>query len=183
MNSEHTARLAHGFCSPDLSSLAPFRLGWVARLFKVKILRTGSESVPPCRGSRGFGPLVVTFAGRLKGAAPVLRCPWASYFGRCMASARHFLGSRNHGLGVRLHNLGHCYSPWLNFKGRQSATAFGILLVLIPMALAGWWPAIVFADADWFAFESGWLVGGQCFASCGDVGVHLWVVPPSSCWS
>ena len=106
MNSEHTARLAHGFCSPDLSSLAPFRLGLVARLFKVKILRTGSESVPPCRGSRGFGPLVVTFAGRLKGAAPVLRCPWASYFGRCMASARHFLGSRNHGLGVRLRNLG-----------------------------------------------------------------------------
>jgi glycerol-3-phosphate acyltransferase PlsY len=76
--------------------------------------------------------------------------------------------------------LGHCYSPWLGFKGGKGvATGLGALAVLSPLA------ALFGALAFWLAFAatktgslsslSGLLAGAVSHVLLAPVGTYLWI--------
>jgi len=123
----------------------PFGL-LVARIFKVKDLTSqGSGNIGATNVSRvlGFWPAgALTFAlDLLKGILPVLALlPMGSqiWLGTFGLPETDFSATAIWSAGL-FAVLGHCYSPWLHFKGGKGvATGFGVLVVLSPLAgLAG----------------------------------------------
>ncbi len=76
--------------------------------------------------------------------------------------------------------LGHCYSPWLNFKGGKGvATAFGVILILSPIAalagVIGFVLAFIHKRIVSLASISGLLVAAIACLIWNPIGVHLWI--------
>jgi glycerol-3-phosphate acyltransferase PlsY len=98
----------------------------LARRRGVDIRTTGSGNIGATNVARVVGlglGLVVLVLDAAKGAAPVLVVRWLD-LGPWTAAAA--------GLGAV---LGHCFSPWLGFRGGKGvATALGVFLALDPLA-------------------------------------------------
>lgn len=123
----------------------PFGL-WVARAFHVVDLREqGSGNVGATNVARvaGFWPAgFLTFLlDFLKGAIPVFLVvqPESQESIRALFGAANPFSESTPWLCGLFAVVGHCFSPWLKFRGGKGvATGFGALLALSPMAaLAG----------------------------------------------
>jgi glycerol-3-phosphate acyltransferase PlsY len=121
----------------------------VARAFKIKDLRVkGSGNIGATNVSRvvGFWPAgFLTFLfDLLKGAGPIALMAYTG-LPDALGSLIHIQDGSSLTTPLLLWSmglfavLGHCYSPWIQFKGGKGvATAFGVLAVLSPLsALAG----------------------------------------------
>ena len=123
----------------------------VARLFKVKDLQSrGSGNIGATNVSRvlGFWPagLIVFLLDGLKG---VLGAALGSQFGQALSQSFQGNGWAGNWDFSNLPSssgwwfglaavIGHCFTPWLKFKGGKGvATGFGALLVLSPIAACG----------------------------------------------
>lgn len=138
-------------CCAFLIGSIPFGL-LIARAFHVRDLtRKGSGNIGATNVSRvvGFWPAgFLTFVLDVgKGAVPLLVLAFTGLYGS-LASRLGGLPTDATPSGSPLWIiwtaglftvLGHCYSPWLQFRGGKGvATGFGVLLVLSPVsALAG----------------------------------------------
>ncbi len=135
---------------PALALISAFLMGsvpfglWIARAFKVRDLTSrGSGNIGATNVSRvvGFWPagFLTLLLDSFKGALPILVCipvgvslwaPWLQLEGL------EFSMPLLWGLGLAA-VLGHCFSPWLRFRGGKGvATGFGALAVLSPGAAA-----------------------------------------------
>lgn len=134
--------------APWVAAAAAFALGSVpfglliARLFQVKDLRDrGSGNIGATNVSRvlGFWPAgALTFALDLvKGAVPILLLRPAGtelWAGALDVSVPELSPLAVWSVGLAA-VLGHCYSPWLRFRGGKGvATGLGAILVLSPWA-------------------------------------------------
>lgn len=168
----------------------PFGL-FVARVFKVKDLpQRGSGNIGATNVSRvvGFWPAgFITFLlDVIKGAlAVLLAMPMGS---RALAM---ILGIGSEANPVEVGQtlswaagffsvLGHCYSPWLHFKGGKGvATGLGVVLVLSPISalfgLVGF--ALTFMHRRIASLSSiaGLILTATAYMVLNPVGVHLWV--------
>ena len=158
----------------------------VARLFKVKDLtERGSGNIGATNVSRvlGFWPAgALTFAlDLLKGALPVLAVLpegsrlWMGAFGlpetELSEAVRWAVGL----FAV----LGHCYSPWLHFKGGKGvATGFGAVLVLSPLSglagLVAFGVTFLSTRIGSLSSLSGLIVASVCHLVFEPIGAHLW---------
>ncbi len=164
----------------------PFGL-FVARMFRAGDIRAqGSGNIGATNVSRvaGFWPAgAVTLAlDMLKGALPVLflaiddGATIGSWFGEPQYAAPTTLVWLAGFVAI----LGHCFSPWLRFKGGKGvATGFGAIAVLSPWGALG--GAIAFA-VTFLTKRIGSLssLTGLLFASIvhlvmNPAGPHLWV--------
>ncbi len=107
----------------------------VGRLFyRTDIRRVGSGNIGAMNALRALGragAIAVLLFDALKGFAPTL---WALPSGATPAS-----------LVAAAAVLGHCFSPWLRFKGGKGvATSFGAIFALC-------WPAGLVAAGGWLA--------------------------------
>lgn len=132
-----------------LAGSIPFGL-LIARLFQVKNLRThGSGNIGATNVSRvvGFWPagFLTFFMDVLKGAALVLVVAHTGFPSLLASVVSPSLDPVPLVTPLLLWSigllavLGHCYSPWLQFRGGKGvATGFGAMLALSPIsALAG----------------------------------------------
>ena len=186
--------------SPSISQLIPlischvaFLLGsipfglLVAKLFKVHDLSSrGSGNIGATNVSRvlGFWPAgAMTLAlDMLKGMLPVFLLQpmgfglWSSAAGLENITVPLTL---TWGVGVAA-VLGHCFSPWMHFKGGKGvATGFGILLLLSP--ISGLIGALAFI-VTFFSTKTGSLssIAGLILATMTHLivyptGTHLWL--------
>lgn len=162
----------------------------LARLFKVKDLaQQGSGNIGAANVARvvGFWPAgVLTFALDFgKGALAVfLATPAGAQLlfnllgGSSDAGqeAVHLSASWGAGFAVV---LGHCFSPFLNFRGGKGvATAFGVLLLLSPISagfgLLGFVIAFLYRRIVSLASMAGLGTATVGFLVLNPIGVHLW---------
>ena len=178
---------------PVVSCVVAFLLGsvpfglLVARLFKVNDLSSrGSGNIGATNVSRvlGFWPAgAMTLAlDMLKGMIPVFLLQplgfglWSSAAGLGEYSVPLTL---TWGVGLAA-VLGHCFSPWMHFKGGKGvATGFGIVLLLSP--ISGLIGALAFI-ITFLSTRIGSLssIAGLIMATTTDlivypVGAHLWL--------
>jgi glycerol-3-phosphate acyltransferase PlsY len=76
--------------------------------------------------------------------------------------------------------LGHCFSPWLNFKGGKGvATGLGIILVLSPLSalfgVIGFAITFFYKRMGSLASIAGIALAAVTYVVLNPVGVHLWV--------
>ncbi len=76
--------------------------------------------------------------------------------------------------------LGHCFSPWLNFKGGKGvATGLGVVLVLSPISalfgVIGFIVGFLYRRIVPLANIAGLLLASVTYVVLNPVGVHLWV--------
>jgi acyl phosphate:glycerol-3-phosphate acyltransferase len=125
--------LVGAFVAAFLIGSIPF--GFViGRIFYHRDIRTqGSGNIGAMNALRTlgkFGAVVVLLLDALKGFAPTL-------------VAATFVGPRAASLVAAGAVLGHCFSPWLRFKGGKGvATSFGAIFALC-------WPAGLVAAGGW----------------------------------
>jgi len=141
----------------------------VSRIFyKTDIRKAGSGNIGAMNALRSLGKrgaIAVLILDVAKGLIPL-----ALFMGYCTIflsahSACFALGALLAAAAV----LGHCFSPWLKFKGGKGvATSFGVLFALS-------WPAGLVAIA-------GWLVGALAtsYSSVGSILAHL--AAPLALW-
>lgn len=183
----------------SLLLLVPFLLGsvpfglWMARLFHVKGLREkGSGNIGATNVSRvvGFWPAgFLTFVlDTLKGALPplVMALPGFKEWWEGLPAAFELpLSSPATSptwiwLSGLCAVLGHCYSPWLRFKGGKGvATAFGMILVVSPIsalvALMGFGAAFYAKRTASIASITGMILAAATHVTLYPVEPHLWV--------
>lgn len=179
--------------------LIPFLLGSIpfglimARLFHVKGLREkGSGNIGATNVSRvvGFWPAgFLTFAlDTLKGALPpfLMAVPGFTAWWDALPSALDlpFASPEISATWVWLAGFcavfGHCYSPWLRFKGGKGvATAFGMILVVSPVsaliALMGFGAAFYAKRTASIASVTGMILAAVTHLTLYPVESHLWV--------
>lgn len=159
----------------------------VARLFHVKDLsREGSGNIGATNVTRvlGFWPAgALTFGlDVLKGALPVLLAGpvgsklWTIALGM---DGFEFDESLVWGMGLAA-VLGHCFSPWLYFKGGKGvATGFGALLVLSPVAalfgIIGFAMTFLTRRLGSLASLTGLVVAAVVHLVIHEPGTYLWV--------
>ncbi|MBN1866187.1 glycerol-3-phosphate 1-O-acyltransferase PlsY [Candidatus Sumerlaeota bacterium] len=130
-------------------SLAAFLLGGVPFAFilvkkirGIDIRTVGSGNVGASNAKRVLGwpmGILILILDILKGVVAAWALPWImdTVFQSASASILNRLGGTN-GMGLCLGLvafLGHCYSPFLRFKGGKGvATALGVYLVVAPKA-------------------------------------------------
>ena len=76
--------------------------------------------------------------------------------------------------------LGHCFSPWVNFKGGKGvATGLGVILVLSPVSalfgVFGFAIAFLYKRIVSLASIAGLILTSVTYIVLNPVGVHLWV--------
>jgi len=107
----------------------------VARARGVDVRAVGSGNIGATNVARAIGKplgLLVLALDAAKGALALLVLAWAGLDGAPRFVAAHALA-----LGGLLAVLGHCFTPWLGFRGGKGvATSLGVLLVWEPRALA-----------------------------------------------
>jgi glycerol-3-phosphate acyltransferase PlsY len=117
----------------------PFGL-LVARIFKIEKLREkGSGNIGATNVTRvgGFWPagFLTLLLDTLKGALPVALAG-SPDLSTVVPEAHELSGASLWAIGL-FAVVGHCYSPWLKFKGGQGvATGLGVIFVLTPYAAA-----------------------------------------------
>jgi len=165
----------------------PFGL-WVARFYKVADIRTsGSGNIGATNVSRvaGFWPagaltfLLDLFKGALPPALllPTLYPVWTSWIPGLRGEFEP-TAALSWMLGL-LAVLGHCFTPWLRFKGGKGvATGFGVLIVLSPWAAGA--GAAAFAATFWvkrlgsLASLIGLGIATATHVILHPLGAHLW---------
>ena len=144
----------------------PFGVLVSRAFYGTDIRKSGSGNIGAANALRTLGKrgaVAVLALDMLKGFAPTLA---AGALGGPVAAAAAALAAV----------VGHCYSPFLNFKGGKGvATHFGALFAL-------WWPAGIAFALVWIAavVATGYSSVGSMLASLA-MGPLLWfgVVPPS----
>jgi len=163
----------------------------ISRFFKVKNLRgQGSGNIGATNVSRvlGFWPAgFITFCLDVaKGALPVLLITPIG----CKAIALLFSGDSEVGncsfnlplqWAVGLFSiLGHCFSPWVHFKGGKGvATGFGVALVLSSsaalMGIAGFILTFLSTRISSLSSIVGLLLTAVAYLALNPLGPHLWL--------
>jgi glycerol-3-phosphate acyltransferase PlsY len=123
----------------------PFGL-LISRILGTRDLTTrGSGNIGATNVTRvlGFWPagFLTLILDLLKGALPALvleSTGMATFLGERLGAGTIELGPFTIWAAAFFTVLGHCYSPWLRFKGGKGvATGFGVMLVLSPWAAVG----------------------------------------------
>jgi glycerol-3-phosphate acyltransferase PlsY len=151
----------------------------VARAFKVNDLTSrGSGNIGATNVSRvlgfwpaGFLTLLLDFA---KGAAPVYLM-----MSGALAPDRPF-SVIEVWIAALLAVVGHCYSPWLRFKGGKGvATGFGVLVALAPLSAAcgviGFGVAFAMTRIGSLSSLTGLACATIACLVAGGYGPHLWL--------
>ena len=160
--------LAAAIAAAFLIGSIPFGLVVSSLFYKTDIRKSGSGNIGAMNALRSLGKrgaIAVLLLDVAKGLIPL-----ALFMGYCNVflsahDACFAFGSVLAAAAV----LGHCFSPWLTFKGGKGvATSFGVLFALS-------WPAGLVAIA-------GWLVGALAtsYSSVGSILAH--VVAPLALW-
>jgi glycerol-3-phosphate acyltransferase PlsY len=137
----------------------PFGLLVSRAFYNRDIRKSGSGNIGAMNALRSLGKrgaIAVLLLDAAKGIIPA-------------ALVVHFFGLKVGAIVAAAAILGHCFSPWLKFKGGKGvATSLGVLFVLC-------WPAGI-------AAVIGWLVGvlATTYSSVGSILAHL--VAPFALW-